>query len=55
VSQMASMKAQSGWDLVEAIETLGRMRGMQSSVKYAEAFQVCRRYPRVRAWRDFPS
>jgi LmbE family N-acetylglucosaminyl deacetylase len=55
VSQMASMKAQSGWDLVEAIETLGRMRGMQASVKYAEAFQICRRYPRVRAWRDFPS
>jgi len=40
---------------VEAIETLGRMRGMQSKVRYAEAFQLCRRYPRINAWSGFPS
>jgi len=55
VSQMASMDHQSGWNLVEAIETLGRMRGMQSNVRYAEAFQLCRRYPRINAWSGFPS
>jgi N-acetylglucosamine malate deacetylase 1 len=54
-SQMANMTAQSGWDLVEGIETLGRMRGIQSGVKYAEAFQLCRRFPRIRAWNDFPA
>jgi LmbE family N-acetylglucosaminyl deacetylase len=55
VSQMANMTAQSGWDLVDGIDALGRMRGIQSGVKYAEAFQICPRYPRVRAWNDFPS
>jgi LmbE family N-acetylglucosaminyl deacetylase len=54
-SQMASMTSQSGWDLVEGIEVLGRMRGVQSGVAYAEAFQICPRYPRIRAWNDFPS
>jgi LmbE family N-acetylglucosaminyl deacetylase len=54
-SQMANMTAQSGWDLVEGIEALGRIRGIQSGVRYAEAFQICRRFPRVKAWNDFPS
>lgn len=43
-----------GWNLVEGIETLGRMRGIQSGVRYAEAFRLCQRYPRVRAWSAFP-
>jgi LmbE family N-acetylglucosaminyl deacetylase len=55
VSQMASMKSQSDWDLVEAIEILGRFRGLQSGVKYAEAFRLCSRYPRVKAWKSFPA
>jgi len=54
-SQMASMSSQSGWDLVEGISVLGRMRGIQSNVRYAEAFRLCQRYPRVHAWRSFPS
>lgn len=53
-SQMASMVSLSGWNLVEGIETLGRMRGIQSGVRYAEAFCLCQRYPRVRAWSAFP-
>jgi hypothetical protein len=55
VSQMASMKSQSDWDLAEAIEILGRFRGLQSGVKYAEAFRLCARYPRVKAWKSFPA
>lgn len=55
VSQMASMKSQSDWDLVEAIEILGRFRGLQSGTRYAEAFRVCTRYPRLKAWKDFPA
>jgi LmbE family N-acetylglucosaminyl deacetylase len=55
VSQMASMKLQSDWDLVEAIEVLGRLRGLQSDVRYAEAFQLCARYPRLKAWSQFPA
>ena len=55
VSQMASMNSQSGWDLVEGISVLGRMRGIQSNVRFAEAFRLCQRYPRVHAWRNFPS
>lgn len=55
VSQMASMKSQSNWDLVEAIETMGRFRGLQSGTRYAEAFRLCARYPRVKAWKSFPA
>lgn len=54
-SQMASMKSQSDWDLVEAIEVLGRMRGLQSGTRYAEAFRLCARYPRLKAWTQFPA
>lgn len=54
-SQMASMKSQSNWDLVEAIEILGRFRGLQSGTRYAEAFRLCARYPRLKAWKSFPA
>lgn len=54
-SQMASMKSQSNWDLVEAIEVLGRFRGLQSGTRHAEAFRLCARYPRLKAWNRFPA
>lgn len=54
-SQMASMKSQSNWDLVEAIEIMGRFRGLQSGTRYAEAFRLCARYPRLKAWKHFPA
>lgn len=54
-SQMQSMKSQSDWDLVEAIEVVGRFRGLQSGVRYAEAYRLCARYPRVKAWKAFPA
>lgn len=54
-SQMENMSTVYDWDLTDAIESLGRLRGIQSGVKYAEAFALCRRFPRIKAWRDFPS
>jgi LmbE family N-acetylglucosaminyl deacetylase len=53
-SQMANMKAIGGWNLVEYIEIVGRFRGLQSGVTYAEAFQPAARWPRVRALSQFP-
>lgn len=54
-SQIANLSSTYGWNFIDAIETLGRFRGMQSGVKYAEAFQLCSRFPRVKAWGEFPS
>jgi LmbE family N-acetylglucosaminyl deacetylase len=54
VSQMANMKALGGWNLVEYIEVVGRFRGLQSGVAYAEAFQTVARWPRVTAFSGFP-
>jgi LmbE family N-acetylglucosaminyl deacetylase len=54
-SQMANMKAIGGWTLVEYIEIVGRYRGLQSGVAYAEAFQSATRWPRVRALGSFPA
>ena len=54
-SQMENMRKVGSWDLVEMTEIVGRYRGLQSGVKYAEAFQPCLRFPRVRALESFPS
>jgi LmbE family N-acetylglucosaminyl deacetylase len=53
-SQMANMKAIGDWDLVEYIEIVGRFRGLQSGVTYAEAFRPATRWPRIRAFDSFP-
>ena len=53
-SQMANMKAIGGWDLIEYIDIVGRFRGLQSGVTYAEAFHPATRWPRVRALESFP-
>ncbi|CAN5844724.1 PIG-L family deacetylase [soil metagenome] len=53
-SQMENMKAIGDWDLVEYIEIVGRFRGLQSGVTYAEAFRPATRWPRVRAFDSFP-
>jgi N-acetylglucosamine malate deacetylase 1 len=54
-SQMVNMKAIGGWTLVEYIEIVGRFRGLQSGVQYAEAFRAATRWPRVRAFESFPA
>ena len=53
-SQIRSGKAEHGWDLVDLVEILGRFRGLQAGVKYAEGFQPCLRWPRLRALSAFP-
>jgi LmbE family N-acetylglucosaminyl deacetylase len=53
-SQSAFMSKQNSGTLSEMIETLGRFRGSQSMVDYAEAFRISGRHPRVRAWRTLP-
>ena len=53
-SQMTAQAHLAGWDLVENLKVLGRLRGMQSGVAYAEAFQVCRKHSKLRALNDFP-
>jgi LmbE family N-acetylglucosaminyl deacetylase len=53
-SQIRSGKAEHGWDLLDLVEILGRFRGLQAGVKYAEGFQPCLRWPRLRALSAFP-
>ena len=53
-SQMENMRRIGGWDLVEHIEIVGRFRGLQSGVQYAEAFSSCRRFPRNHALSVLP-
>jgi LmbE family N-acetylglucosaminyl deacetylase len=54
VSQIRSGKAEHGWDLLDQIEIVGRFRGLQAGVMYAEGFVPCLRWPRVRALKEFP-
>jgi len=53
-SQMASMQKWGGWDLVEYGEIMGRYRGLQSGVAYAEAFTPSRAWPRLRTEARLP-
>lgn len=48
-SQMAWLKDQTSADIIDLVTTVGRYRGLQCGVKYAEAFQ------QYQAWtRNFP-
>jgi LmbE family N-acetylglucosaminyl deacetylase len=47
-SQMQSQPNITGWDLVAHAEAVGRLRGMQCSVRYAEGFRPVLRTPLVR-------
>jgi hypothetical protein len=40
--------------LYDDVVAMGLFRGMQSSVKYAEAFQHCRKMGRMRTYRVLP-
>ena len=46
-SQMKNMETSSGWNLIEYAEIVGRFRGLQSGVKYAESFLNCTLWPRA--------
>lgn len=54
-SQMKSMKALGGWDLVEYAKVMNAFRGLQSGVLYAEAFRPAFAWPRVRAHALLPA
>jgi len=53
-SQMIAQTHLAGWNLVENLTVLGRFRGMQAGVAYAEGFRVCRKHSKLRALKDFP-
>jgi hypothetical protein len=47
-SQMLSQPNITGWDLVSHAEVVGRFRGQQCGVQYAEAFRPSLRTPLLR-------
>lgn len=46
-SQLRFMKQLWNVDLIERLEIIGRYRGLQAGIKYAEAFVNCKIHPRV--------
>jgi LmbE family N-acetylglucosaminyl deacetylase len=46
-SQFKNMKVSGGYDLIDYAGIVGRFRGLQSGVKYAESFRVSFTYPRM--------
>ncbi|HIJ65648.1 MAG TPA: PIG-L family deacetylase [Candidatus Hydrogenedentes bacterium] len=48
-SQLAWMRAHDGRDLRDMVRIMAEFRGLQSGVKYAEAFRTLRRAPHVQA------
>lgn len=53
-SQLEFLSGIFGTDTLEAVELQARLRGKQCGVKYAEAFQECAVYPRVKPYRVLP-
>ena len=53
-SQITWLKEHDNLDMLEYAEVQSRFRGIQSGVKYAEAFCRCDRWPRIRAKRLLP-
>jgi LmbE family N-acetylglucosaminyl deacetylase len=53
-SQLKWLKEHDSIDVLEFIDTMGRFRGLQCGVKYAEAFRIEPAWPRLRAYRLLP-
>jgi N-acetylglucosamine malate deacetylase 1 len=53
-SQLKWLKEHDNIDALEFIDTMGRFRGMQSGVPYAEAFRLEAAWPRLRTHRLLP-
>lgn len=47
-SQMINMEKFGGWDLITFSDIMGKFRGLQCGVKYAEGFRPALAWPRVR-------
>ena len=45
-SQVSWMKEHDGLDIMDFMETMGRFRGIQCGVRYAEAFSRCQAWLR---------
>lgn len=54
VSQVAYLHDHYGLELAERVRTVGRYRGLQCGVEYAEAFAPLLRWPRIRTGRLLP-
>ncbi len=53
-SQLKWMKEHDGIDFLDFVATVSKFRGLQSGVKYAEGFRLCKSWPRVRPQRLLP-
>lgn len=53
-SQFAHLQERAGENLLDDAVLLGRIRGRQSGVEFAEGFRLCRVYPQIRTYRLLP-
>ncbi|MDQ6816250.1 MAG: hypothetical protein M3018_02425, partial [Actinomycetota bacterium] len=54
VSQVSTLRDTFDVEILDEIEVCARYRGLQAHVRYAEAFQTCRTWHRVRPTRLLP-
>jgi LmbE family N-acetylglucosaminyl deacetylase len=53
-SQLKWLKDHDGIDFVDFVRTVSKFRGLQSGVKYAEGFKLCKGWPRITTKRLLP-
>jgi LmbE family N-acetylglucosaminyl deacetylase len=53
-SQLKWLKDHDGIDFVDFVRTVSKFRGLQSGVKYAEGFRLCKGWPRITTKRLLP-
>ncbi len=53
-SQLKWLKDHDGIDFVDFVRTVSKFRGLQSGVKYAEGFRLCKSWPRLTTKRLLP-
>lgn len=53
-TQMKWMKVHDGIDFSDFVRTVSKFRGLQSGVKYAEGFRLCKGWPRITTKRLLP-
>ena len=53
-TQLKWMRDHDGIDFVDFVRTVSKFRGLQTGVKYAEGFRVCKSWPRIITKRLLP-
>jgi LmbE family N-acetylglucosaminyl deacetylase len=53
-TQMKWMRVHDGIDFSDFVRTVSKFRGLQSGVKYAEGFRLCKGWPRISTKRLLP-